>query len=209
MKITRYEQSCMLLELDGTRILIDPGARPFAEKRKVEDLGDIDAIFFTHEHADHFDKEIAEKYSALIPVYVNDSTSKQMAGSPKIINDGDTVSAGNFQVQARELPHCLMPDGSEGPQNTGYLINGEFFHPGDGINLDGLSVKYLALPITGPDVSARAAFQFARQVSAKKALAMHYDTFGANPDIYAMFAKRFNQPFELMVVKPGESIDLQ
>ncbi|HEX5456066.1 MAG TPA: MBL fold metallo-hydrolase [Candidatus Saccharimonadales bacterium] len=208
MKITRYEQSCMLLELDGTRILIDPGARPFAENRSVEDLGDINAIFFTHEHADHFDKDIAEKYSSQMPVYVNESTSKQMAGSPKIIKDGDTVSVGGFQVQARELPHCLMPDGSEGPQNTGYLVNNEFFHPGDGIELPGLKVKYLALPIIGPDVSPKDAFMFVRDTGAEKAIAIHYDVFGVNAEIYKGFSKRYNQPFEILTLTVGESTEL-
>lgn len=210
MKVTKYEQSCLLLELDGTRILIDPGAMPFGKNRKVEDLGKLDAIFFTHEHPDHFDKDVAEKFSSRIPVFVNESTSKQIdGGTPKIINDGDSVTIGNFQIQVRELAHCLMPDGSEGPQNTGYLVNAEFFHPGDGINLEGLSVKYLALPITGPDVSPRAAFQFARQVSAEKALAIHYDTFGANADVYVLLSQRYNQPFELLIAKPGESIELR
>lgn len=196
------------MELDGTRILIDPGERPFGEKRSVESLGKIDAIFFTHEHADHFDKVVAEKYSSEIPVYVNESTANQMQGSPKIIKQGEIASVGNFNIQARELPHCLMPDGSEGPQNTGYLVNDMFFHPGDGIELDGLSVDNLALPITGPDVSPKDAMSFARQVSAKKAIAMHYDTFGANPEIYAMLTKRYNQPFEFIAPGTGESIEL-
>lgn len=208
MKVTKFEQSCLLLELDGTRILIDPGAIPFGQKRKIEDLGQLDAILFTHEHPDHFDKDAAEKYSDEISVYVNESTSRQTGGTPKVVKDGDEFEVGNFKVKVLELPHCLMPDGSEGPQNIGYLINDMFFHPGDGVNLEGLKVKYLALPITGPDVSARAAFQFARQVSAEKAFAIHYDTFGANPATYTLFAKRFNQPFELIAVEPGVSIEL-
>lgn len=208
MKLTRYDQSCMLLELDGTRILIDPGALPFAKNHKVEDLGKLDAILFTHEHPDHFDKDAAERFSAQIPVYVNESTSQQMGGSPKVVNDGDIITVGNFRIQARELAHSLMPDGSEGPQNTGYYINDEFFHPGDGVELEGLKVRYLALPVIGPDVSPKDAFKFARVTGAEKAIAMHYDIFGARPAVYKMLAERNKQPFEVVVLSIGEPIEL-
>lgn len=208
MEVTRYEQSCMLLELDGTRILIDPGAVPFSQNRNVEDLGKLDAIFFTHEHPDHFDKDIAEKYFGKIGVYMNESTSNQVAGEPNIVRDGDSVTVGNFQIKVLELPHCLMPDGSAGPQNTGYLVNDIFFHPGDGVELEGLKVKNLALPIIGPDVSPKDAFQFARQVEADKAMAIHYDVFGVKAPVYQMFAERNNQPFELIVLEHGQSTEL-
>ena len=199
----------MLIELENSRILIDPGAVPFGQKRSIDKLGKLDAIFFTHEHADHFDKDEADKYSFLIPVYANESTAKQMSGKPNIINHGDTEKIGSFEIKAVELPHCLMPDGSAGPQNTGYLINGTFFHPGDGIELEGLSVKYLALPITGPDVSPKDAFSFGRQVSAEKAIAIHYDSFGANPDFYSRLIERYKQPFELIALEAGQSVELQ
>ena len=208
MKITKFEQSCLFIELEGNRILIDPGAVPFGQKRSIADLGRIDAIFFTHEHADHFDKDAAEKYCSQIPVYVNESTSRQINGTPKIIKDQETISIGALKIQARELAHSLMPDGSPGPQNTGYLVNDILFHPGDGINLEGLSVKYLALPITGPDISPKDALGFARQVSAEKALAIHYDNFGADPDFYSKLIERYNQPFELIGLAAGESMEI-
>lgn len=206
MKVTKFEQSCLLLELDGTRILIDPGY--LSAKREPSEWGNLDAVFFTHEHPDHFDKQIAEILSGQSNVYVNESTSKQMSGKSKVVRDGDIIEIGALSVKAVELPHCLMPDGSEGPQNTGYLVNDMFFHPGDGIELDGLSVKNLALPIIGPDVSPKDAFSFARQVSAKKAVAIHYDVFGLNPDVYVQLTKRYEQPFEIIVLESGQSTEL-
>ncbi|MHA3685403.1 MBL fold metallo-hydrolase [Leucobacter sp. HY1908] len=54
MRITRYGQSGMLLDEAGTRLLIDPGT--FCGSAVFE-LGELDAILFTHEHVDHCDPE--------------------------------------------------------------------------------------------------------------------------------------------------------
>lgn len=208
MKVTRYEQSCLLIEIGKTRILIDPGT-PFTDKHDIDELGELDAVFITHEHADHFDKDFCEELAKATKIHVNESTDKLLKHPDKIvIKDNDLVEIGKVKIKVRELPHCLMPDGREGPQNIGYLVDDKLFHPGDGVDIKGLKVENLALPIIGPDVSPKDAFQFAREVQAKKAIAIHYDIFGANPDVYKMFAERNDQPFELIALKPGESIKL-
>lgn len=70
VRITWFGHSAFLLEMDGKRILIDPmlgkAASPFSfvVKRfqkeapiKAEDLPDIDAVVFSHDHYDHLDFE--------------------------------------------------------------------------------------------------------------------------------------------------------
>lgn len=207
MKVTKYEQSCLLIEEGETRILIDPGT-PFTQNHDISELGKLDAVLITHEHADHFDQNLCEKLSSELDIYVNEGTAKQLEGSKKVVQSNQQINIGEIKIKVIELPHCLMPDGSEGPQNVGYLINEIFFHPGDGAESEGLQIKYLALPITGPDVSMKRAFQFARQVKAEQAIAIHYDVFGANPKLYKDFAERFRQPFVFQVLQPGESIEL-
>jgi len=107
---------------------------------------------------------------------------------------------------AIELPHCLMWDGSAGPQNTGYLINERFFHPGDGKELAGLSVEILACPITGPDVSLKDAFSFIKQLSAKKAIPIHYDFIGTKPEVFAGLADTTG--YDVHVLHIGEKLEL-
>ena len=53
MKITKYANSCLLLEIDGTKILTDLGSW----NPEVPEVSDLDAVLITHEHADHFDIE--------------------------------------------------------------------------------------------------------------------------------------------------------
>lgn len=44
MRLTRYPQSCLLIEEpDGGRVLVDPG-RFVAEAYDLDDLGEVDAV---------------------------------------------------------------------------------------------------------------------------------------------------------------------
>jgi L-ascorbate metabolism protein UlaG (beta-lactamase superfamily) len=101
-----------------------------------------------------------------------------------------------------------MPTGLSGPQNTGYLFNKKFFDPGDGVELKGLRVDNLALPIIGPDISMKDAFEFAVKLHSKLTIPVHYDKLGANPEVYADFTKRLSLPFEMKVLNHNESVEL-
>src|SRR4051812_41683329 len=188
MKITRYFQSCLLIEEGKARILIDPSAQ---DKDKIGKLGKLDAVLYTHEHPDHFDAEMAQTFveQGIAPVYANASTKKQIKASVTEVSDKQEFEVAGLKIKALELPHCLMVDGSEGPQNTGFLVNNKLFHSGDGKEIKGLKVDVLAGPLTGPDVSLKDACDFAKQVSAKTFLPVHYDYIGTKPEVLAGFTK--------------------
>ncbi len=206
MKITRYFQSCLLIELDKARILIDPSG---LEADNIDKFGKIDAVFYTHEHSDHFDANLAKTFDdqRKVSLYANDSTAKNIDAAKTIVKDRQEYDINGVKVKAIELPHSLMPDGSIGPQNTGYLINKKFFHPGDGYALEGLQVTSMALPVIGPDISVKDAFAFAKQLGAKNIIPIHYDKFELNPKVVASFAQKYNFPFLFKILNNGESIE--
>ncbi len=207
MKVTRFPQSCLLLEKETHKIVIDPGMH-FLETHSVEELSGVEAVLYTHQHVDHYNAEIAEALLAQgAVVYANAATAQLMGeGKATVVSDNEAFSAGGFEVVARELPHCLLPDGSEGPQNTGYVIDGVFFDPGDGKDIDGLQVDNMALPITGPDISMLDAFNFAEKLGVKVAIPVHYHWMGADVETYKQFAKA--RPFEVRVLADGESTEI-
>jgi L-ascorbate metabolism protein UlaG (beta-lactamase superfamily) len=202
MKVTRYFQSCLLIEESGARILIDPTA----QDKDIDKFGKLDAVLYTHEHGDHFDKDMAREFlNSGLTVYANGSTATKMENPPTISVDGQEFDIKGLKVKVMELPHCLMWDGKPGPQNTGYLINGKLFHPGDGKELAGLEVENLALPITGPDVSLKDAVSFAKQVKAKTVIPIHYDYIGTKPEVFASVS---GTDFKTLVLANGASADL-
>jgi L-ascorbate metabolism protein UlaG (beta-lactamase superfamily) len=211
MKVTKYPQSCLILEQDGKRILIDPGSF-VSQKYKASDLGSVDGILITHEHQDHVDPELLKEIvgDSSIPVVANQSSAKLLGDIvTKIVNDEDELEVAGFKITARELDHCDMVDGTPGPQNTGYVVNGAFFHPGDGISIENLTVNSTAVPIAGPDISPKDVHQFIKQVGCKVVIPIHYDGFPADPEFFKnMFSRWFKLPVEFIPLASGESTEV-
>jgi L-ascorbate metabolism protein UlaG (beta-lactamase superfamily) len=53
MKITKFGQCCLLIEVAGKRVLTDPGVFSTTQN----DLTNLDLILITHEHGDHLHSE--------------------------------------------------------------------------------------------------------------------------------------------------------
>lgn len=210
MKITKYPQSCLLVESDTTRVLIDPGSF-VAEEYHVDQFGKIDAVLITHEHADHVHEQLvgALKVGAT-RVVANHSTAAILDNIvTDVVDNGDVLEIGQMQVTVRELPHVAMIDGAPGPQNTGYVIDDVLFHPGDGVKIEGVHVPVGAIPIAGPDVSPRDAFDLATNIGCKVMIPMHFDYFQENPNIVAEQVASRGNPFKVVVLRDGESYDTE
>jgi L-ascorbate metabolism protein UlaG (beta-lactamase superfamily) len=160
MKVTKYPQSCLLLEKAAKRIVIDPG-NFFAAKYEVDELGEIAAVLYTHQHPDHYDAGLAKVFKDRgIALYGNQAVCSLIPGACRLANGAGFTVAG-FEILPHDLPHCVLADGSDGPPNTGYIVEGNFFHPGDGIETTGVRVDHLAVAIAGPSISLREAVKFA------------------------------------------------
>lgn len=210
MKITKLPQSCLIIEKAGYRLVIDPGS--FVSKQYYAvDLLPVNGILLTHEHADHVDPALVKALTqnSKAPVIGNESTAGAYEGVvTQVVKDGEKFTVAGFNIQARELAHCRMTDGSEGPQNTGYLIDGVFFDPGDGVSIEGLSALAAAVPIAGPDISPRDVVNFIQQIGCKTIIPIHYDYFPADPKFYAQILGDMNKSLKVEVLSVGESIDL-
>ena len=194
-----------MVEEGGARILIDPSGH---DASNFVSFGRPDVVIYTHEHMDHFNPDLAQKFAdSGVPIYANASTAKLMKSQPNIVADGQEFDVKGVKISVHELPHCLMANGSPGPQNSGYLIANRLFHPGDGKELADLKAEILAAPIAGPDISFKDAFDFAEQVSAKTVVPVHYDFIGAKPEVFDVLCGD-QKPFEVKIIAPGQSIEI-
>lgn len=205
MKITRYFQSCLLVEEGSVRILIDPSGH---EAGNTEKFGKLDAVLYTHKDSDHFDAGLAAKLKdGGAQIYANAETASQLDFQPNVAVDGQEFAVDGVRVRVVELPHCRMWDDSRGSQNTGYYIAGRLFHSGDSVELSGLSAEIIALPINGPDISLRDALQFAKKLSAKTVIPVHYDYLGGNAEMFVKMTKdRLGIDGRALAI--GESVEL-
>ncbi len=157
MIIKKYLHSCLLLEEDGKRLLIDPGMFSFIEgKLTPEDIGPVDVILFTHKHPDHYDPEALKaiigssrlrsnntilrpsEARGEVPIIVTHTeigALLEKEGLPfEAIAAGETKTIAGFTIQALAAAHGPIP--AEPPHNLAYLINGKVLHPGDSLDVD-------------------------------------------------------------------------
>lgn len=212
MKVTKYPQSTLLLEKEGQSILIDPGSFT-AAKYTADDFPEIEAIVLTHRHPDHVEVELIKAVLAKksVPVIANADTKEAYPDIvTDIISSGETVSHAGFDILAHDLPHVPMVDGSSGPQNTGYVFDGNFFHAGDGVDTTGINVHYAAVPIAGPDLSLRDAHDLIKSIGAKVIIPIHYSLFSDEKPVAAVgLIQKFTPEIdELRVLANGETTTL-
>jgi L-ascorbate metabolism protein UlaG (beta-lactamase superfamily) len=149
-----------------------------------------------------------------------------------IVKPNEEFKIGHFKIKPISLPHCKMlwcgicndkisgenitldkkckihpneePKQVDGPPNTGFLINKMFFHPGDGIELKGLKIDNASIPITGPTIDYKRAWDLANTLGAKRIIPMHYSNpaFKADPN---EFARKNNGDSEVIVLGDRES----
>jgi L-ascorbate metabolism protein UlaG (beta-lactamase superfamily) len=188
VRVTKYPQSCVVVEHpDGGRLLIDPGFVAM-DAHRFDDFGAVDAVLFTHAHADHFDGRAVEAILERgLPIHANADVCGQIEGPATTVADGDAFTAAGIGIVARDMPHVQMVNGAAGPPNTGYVLDGRLLHPGDSMQVDGVAVDVIAVPIVGPSVSFRDAYVAVQTTGASTAVPIHYDTFLADPDQFAGF----------------------
>jgi L-ascorbate metabolism protein UlaG (beta-lactamase superfamily) len=204
MRITKYPQSCLVVEVPGTgRLLIDPGF-PASARYELEALLPVDAVLITHQHPDHLDRDWAGQLLDRGVELVANSDVAEVLGRDeiRIVAGGEDFEVAGIPVRAFDLPHMPMVDGSPGPPNLGYLLDGRLLHPGDGAKLDQLRAEILAVPIAGPSCSYRDAYVMIETVGATAAVPIHYDVFPADP---GLFADKSGDVADIRVLAAGES----
>src|SRR5699024_7104717 len=110
MKIRHLVHSCLLVELAGRRLLVDPGGFSAEAVRGLdaELLAGLDAVLITHQHPDHVDRallqEVLERAEGA-EVIAEPETAALLA---EPADDADAVPAGRLRAlpagDVHELP---------------------------------------------------------------------------------------------------------
>ncbi len=156
MTIRKYLHSCICIEENGKRLLIDPGNFSFAEGfLKPEDIGPVDVIVYTHSHPDHYYPEALKVLLALngatiiIANHEIGALLKHEGTQSHLMSAGERCEVAGFTIEAFAAPHGPVP--VEPPLNLAYRINNTVLHPGDSFAVSGVSdCPVLALPMMSP-----------------------------------------------------------
>jgi L-ascorbate metabolism protein UlaG (beta-lactamase superfamily) len=191
-----------VFELDGYKILFDPGDYSFIEGLVTPQMfADVDIVIITHIHPDHFVIDILKSIIDIsgAQVITNTQVGEQLdkAGIPYIILEDATANFGPFKLRAFPVKHALIMDNPL-PQMTGFLINDKVLHPVDSMEdklFNFKNVELLIMVTMAPFANEVMIAAFADKLQPRQILPVH-DGYAKQFFIkkrYAAYEKHFNR----------------
>lgn len=215
MKITKYPQSCLMVEANNKKILIDAGSLKYQDKF-LEEWEKADIILITHKHGDHIKSDVLKNVN--IPIY---STQEVQDAYPEIkfnlVKENDTLYFDNIKIEVVKAIHGYnsnLKNGGQVFENVGYIIDDgthRLYITSDTICFNNdYKADVVALPVTahGLTMSSYEASLFAKELGASLILPIHMDNEKYPTDIKYM--KENFDKFEInyKVLDIEESIEI-
>jgi L-ascorbate metabolism protein UlaG (beta-lactamase superfamily) len=175
MRLTKLGHSCLLVEENGARLLLDPGTLSGG----FEELEGLTAVLFTHQHADHLDQERLRGLLDRNPRarVISDQGSAEpldQAGvEVDVVADGQELDVGGVGVRVAGRDHAVIHPDIPVVPNVGYLVGGRLFHPGDAFTLPEQPVEVLAVPAGAPWLKLSEPIDYLRAVRPRVAVPVH------------------------------------
>lgn len=191
MEVTHLGHACVLVDTGSARILVDPGSY----SRDFGDLA-VDAILITHRHFDHFDVAAVARMMATRPathLWVEASTPIETDAVPaervRRVAPGDELSIAGVPVKVVGGTHARIHADVDLIPNVGYFFPSDgLLHPGDEF-IDGLPVRVLLAPISGPWQALGDAVDYVRGVGPEIAIPIH-EAVLSHPPLYIDYLTR-------------------
>ena len=179
MRLTHVGHACVLVEVAGARLLIDPGT--FAQG--WEGLTGLDAVLMTHTHPDHCDRDrlpglLAANPDAAVAAEPELAGELSAAGLPvRSLAAEEHLAVGDVNVSAVGGRHAIIHRDIPRVGNVGLLVQapGEprLLHPGDSYEATPSGVDVLAVPLNAPWSAFKETVDFVRAVAPRVAFPIH------------------------------------
>ena len=217
MKITKFAQSCVMIETNNTKILVDPGI--LSSESEIEQMKEIDFVFVTHKHGDHFNEEIFNKIKKETTIiYSTNEVANTFANTTfEILKENDILDLPFGKLTVVHAVHGYLPhlttNNAEINENVGYIFEIEdkkIYFTSDSICFkNNYLADLLFVPVCnhGLVMGPFDAAQFANKINPKLVIPIHND----NPS-YLINLKNVEEEFKKLNLKykfleKGQSID--
>lgn len=178
MEITHLGHSTVLVDVAGTRLLIDPGTFSSA----WHEVTDIDVVLVTHQHPDHADPQH-------LPELLRNQPDAKVHVEPQVLNmfplperaealaAGGVLRLGAVTVTAAGGRHAVIHRDIPVVGNIGLVIEcpGEptVFHPGDALDALPAGIDVALVPAFGPWAAMKETVDFLRALQAPEGFLIH------------------------------------
>jgi len=213
MRFTKLGHSCVRLDQDGAVLVIDPGT--FTDAAGA--LDGAAAVMVTHEHPDHLDADAiraALSHDPELTLWANQSICAQFGEFGDRVHEvrhGDALDVAGFSVHVYGVDHALIHRDIPLVINTGFLVEGDLFHPGDSYTVPEEPVRTLLVPISAPWLKAGEMIDYFRQVAPARGYAIHDAILNENGlNLMTRMLSVAAAPSGVPVARlePGTSLDL-
>lgn len=211
MKITKLGHCCLVIEINGKKILTDPGHYTTTEQEMEKN---IDIILITHEHADHLHIDSLKNIlvnNSNVSIITNRGVGKILDGEVikyEILENKTTKKISGIEFEAHDCKHEEIYEDIGQVENTGYFIDKRFFYPGDSFYNPDKPVEILALPVAGPWTNIKDATKYALNVKPKICFPMHdgmlTPNFGTAHRVPSMILPKFAIEFKVLEIGKTE-----
>jgi L-ascorbate metabolism protein UlaG (beta-lactamase superfamily) len=174
MLLTKLGHSCVRLEKDDARLVIDPGIWSGPDV-----LAGANAVLITHEHVDHFDADAvraALTADADLRLWASSTVAGQLADfgdRVQPVRHGDVFSAAGFDVHVYGTEHALLDRTIPVVPNTGFAVDGTVFHPGDSFTVPADDIPTLLVPVSAPWLKFSELADYIRRVAPERGYWIH------------------------------------
>jgi L-ascorbate metabolism protein UlaG (beta-lactamase superfamily) len=133
----------------------------------------------THEHPDHLDADAVRSALAADPdlqLWANQSvTAKfgEFGGQVRAVADGEHFSAAGFEISVHGRDHARIVPEIPIITNTGFVVDGTVFHPGDSFTLPPDTVPVVLVPVSAPWLKFAEVAEFIAAAGAARGFAIH------------------------------------
>ncbi|MEO9246644.1 MBL fold metallo-hydrolase [Citricoccus nitrophenolicus] len=216
--LTKFGHACIRLEKSGRRLVIDPGT--FTDVPAA--LEGAEHILVTHEHADHLDETPVLAYLAAEPsvtVRAPAAPAARLAAAAaeagldpaRIIatGPGGQFETAGFAVRTVGGQHAVIHPQIPVVANTGYVLDGLVYHPGDSYMVPpGPAPDTVLVPLSAPWSKLAEMLDFITAVRARQVIPVHDGLLnGRGLAMYRKHAGTFAERYDsvLTVLEEGES----
>ncbi|MFA5763287.1 MAG: MBL fold metallo-hydrolase [archaeon] len=185
MKITKFAQSCVMIETNNTKILVDPGV--LSGEDELVNMKEPDFVFVTHKHSDHFNEEIYNKIKKeTTKIYSTNEVQNNFTNTKfEILKEKDIIDLGEIKVEVVKAVHGYLPlltkNNAEINENVGYIIEikgKKLYFTSDSISFKNdykCNIVFVPVCNHGLVMGPYDAALFSKETGAEIVIPIHYD----------------------------------
>lgn len=173
MRITKLEHACLVLEVAGKQLVVDPGMY----SKTPPQISNPVAVTLSHFHDDHSygpHVEALLKQNPDLQIFGTEEVAEKLKGlNVTRVHHGDRHVVDGFTLDFYGYFHQEIHRSIPLVQNFGLMVNGELYYPGDSYTIPEVKVQTLACPSSAPWLKIADVMDFLVEIKPKRCFPTH------------------------------------